>query len=309
VPLAAAAVLVVFGGVGVDDGSVTFTNPAPVAATLQQVASGSVPDGRVWVTVTGVLQPNVHEVHSNNTTDYIYVMTDVNDSVSILVRSSDKPLEASAAPVTLSGLIEGSSLTSFVSDWDTLNPWSRWAKSTYPSLKVASSLFLDANRTPSSSLYLVLGIGLWLVALWLVIGCLIGFIVFIKADRRYRPTAATYPNQTTWVRISGRAFDQMGNLTRWRETVAVIEPPNSDTGDELVRIESDALLTMQIDPKAIREARPGSVFPWSGEKAAIRLRTRDSQPLVISFNDVATRDGWLLLLGHSVVTPNVIRTS
>jgi hypothetical protein len=304
VPLVVAAMLIVLGGIAVDDGSVTLTNPAPVDATLYQVANGSVPDGRVWVTVSGVLQPSVHEAHSKNTTDYIYVMTDADASTSILVRSTNKPLGASGTVVTFFGLIAGSDLMSFVYDWNTLSPWTSWARSAYPSLNVAGNIFLDANKSPQSAAFVPVGIGIWLIALWLVIGCLVGYVVYIGSDRRWGDPGTTRPDKPAWVKVSGVTVDRGGTYAHWRETVGVMKPPDDAAGERLVIIESEVLPAIKIDP--IREARPGTVFPWGGERSAIRLRSA-SGPLVISFDDVATRDGWLLVFGQSAIAPNVIR--
>ena len=307
VPFVAAVLITGVGAILFDGGRVALTNPAPANATLYQVANGSVPDGREWVTVSGVLQPGPHEVHNKNSTDYIYVITDPDSATSILVRSDNKPLDAApGAEFTVSALIKGSDLMSFVYDWNTLSPWTSWAKSNYPSLKVASNLFLDANQSPQSALYVPLGIGVWLIALWLVIGFLVGYVVFIASDRRWGDPSATYPDKPAWVRVSGATVDHGGTFAHWRETVGVIKPPDYVAEQGLVVIESDVLPAIKIDPKAIREARPGTVFPWRGERPAIRLRSAGG-PLVISFDDAATRDGWLLVFGQSVITPNVIR--
>ena len=49
--------LVLMGLLGVDTGLLGLTNPSPVPATLDQIATNSVQDGRLWVTASGRLEP------------------------------------------------------------------------------------------------------------------------------------------------------------------------------------------------------------------------------------------------------------
>lgn len=302
VPLLVAAIIAVFGLSMVEDGVVGMTNPSPVSATIQQVDQNNVSGGSQWVTVSGLLQEASLDASSKNEPDRVYLIVGA-ENTGLLVRSK-VPLGEPGAEVTVTGLLLGRLPMSFVYTWDTVAPWSSWAKTTFPAVHVPNDVALDADQGPPSAAYLPFGAGIILIAVWLVVGCLAGYVVFLRSRSRRAKSVAPNPDHPAWVRVTGVAINRRGTWAHWRETPGEIKLLDHASGARVV-VGSSVLPAISIDPGAVREAQPGTILDWRWERPAIRLVT-EPKPIVLSFDDIETRDSWLSVFGRSI-EPNVIR--
>jgi hypothetical protein len=111
------------GLLGVDTGLLGLTNPSPVPATLDQIATNSVQDGRLWVTVSGRLEPESHPwVWKGLDYGRAYVLT---ASGRGLVIVSDQPIGQPGSQITVTGFLwRGWHV------WANGSNWNDWARET-----------------------------------------------------------------------------------------------------------------------------------------------------------------------------------
>jgi hypothetical protein len=156
--------LVVMGLLLVDTGVLGLTNPAPVNATLDQIGGNSVKDGRLWVTVTGYLEPGSVDTHDHGLEHgRAYVIADPVGGRGVVVVSTE-PLGKPGTEITITGFLwRGWHV------WANGSAWNDWARSTYPSVHVMDDVVLTNDGPPGGGIAAV-GLALLMAALLLVIG-------------------------------------------------------------------------------------------------------------------------------------------
>lgn len=149
-----------------------------------------------------------------------------------------------------------------------------------------------------------IGLGLLVLGVWVLVGTLVDYLVFIASDLQSAAGWA-YPEHDAAVRVSGTADGFLNRVVKIRESRGSIKL--ADYADRSaaggIVIDCDLVPTIRIDRGSVVALRAGSVFPWGGPRPAAQLEFDDKR-LVISFDDAATRDSWLGLLGRSSRSPD-----
>jgi hypothetical protein len=286
-----------------DGGLGGLANPEPLNVTLDQISHNAVSGGHQWVTVSGYVQTESLETGGRSPT-HVWLIADSTGTNGLLIESRD-PIGDAGTMVTITGMLHGSD---FIASLFNPGPWVDWAKSKYPSMNVAYT-DMNAGDGPAPTALLPIGVVLLLTVPWLLAGTFVGYVVFI-GSRPYQSTQVSYPDQGAQVRVSGVTTSDKGKVVRLREAPGYLsfrDRADFAAGTGPIGISCGGLVPMiDIDTTAVVEAEPGSVFPWHGPRPAVRL-THGNMPLVISFDDVRSRDRWLRVLGQSMATANVIR--
>jgi len=137
--------LLFMGLLGVDTGLLGLANPSPVPATLDQIATNSVQDGRLWVTVSGRLEPESHPwIWKGLDYGRAYVVTDSTSGRGLVV-VSDKPFGQPGSQVTVTGFLwRGWHV------WANGSNWNDWARTTYPSAGMTDDVYMTHEGPPGS---------------------------------------------------------------------------------------------------------------------------------------------------------------
>ena len=248
--------LVLMGLLGVDTGLLGPTNPSPVPATLDQIATNSVQDGRLWVTVSGRLEPESHPwVWKGLDYGRAYVLT---ASGRGLVIVSDQPIGQPGSQITVTGFLwRGWHV------WANGSNWNDWARETYPSAGMMDDVYMTHEGPPGSGAAAV-GLGLLAGA-----GLIVALYLRWRLRRKTPPSwSFVYPG--SWPSPGGPAgggtpgygppLSQVGFAVAsgWPAPTVGAEP--SATGS-----------TASIDPEAAGDGsgRPCSVYPIQSLGATI----------------------------------------
>ncbi|HEY5487020.1 MAG TPA: hypothetical protein VIK06_05170 [Candidatus Limnocylindrales bacterium] len=139
-----------------------------------------------------------------------------------------------------------------------------------------------------------IGLGLLLLATWILAGTLAGYLVFIESGPGRPAAGAAYPEHDADVRVSGITDGFLNRTVRIRESrgsIKLADYADNSAAGEIV-IDCDLVPTIRFDPGFVVTVRTGSVFPWDGPRPAVRLDFEETR-LTLSFSDLATRDSWL----------------
>ena len=144
-----------------------------------------------------------------------------------------------------------------------------------------------------------IGLGLLLLGVWVLAGTLADYLVFIASDSGQPAAGWAFPEHDAAVRVSGTADGFLNRVVKIRESrgsIKLVDYADRSAAGGIV-IDCDLVPTIRIDRGSVAATRAGSVFPWGGPRPAAQLEFDDKR-LVISFDDAATRDSWLGLLGR-----------
>ena len=291
--------LVLFGVAFSQKTMLSQSNP-PVAVTLAQISQGGTGAAQPWVTVSGRLQPSSLDAqNSGSQYDRVYLLTSDGGRLGLVVESAEG-FGADGGDVTLTGALKG---------WTTygtkLTQWTSWARSAYPSAKIIDTLVLNTSDTPLAPSFLLFSIPLIILGAWLLAGTWVGYVVFIGSSPTAAPVSIGPPARSAIVHVSGLVARARGGWAgveikhfRLREARGTIRSPEPDEGRSapgsfVIAIQEFGSTVVDGNPP--RPPEPGHVFPVHGPRPAIKLYC-DGHPLVLSFDDAATRDSWLPVL-------------
>lgn len=261
--------LVFMGLLGVDTGLLGLTNPSPVPATLDQIATSSVQDGRLWVTVSDRLEPESHPwVWKGLDYGRAYVVTADGKG---LVVVSDRPLGQPGSQITVTGFLwRGWHV------WANGSNWNDWARTTYPSAGMMDDVYMTHDGPPGTGAAAV-GLGLLAGA-----GLIIALYVRWRLRRKTPPSwSFVYPG--SWPSPDGPAGggapgyrpppSQVGFAVapEWPAPAVGAEPSTGSTGSARQESANDG------------PGRPCSVYPIQAQGATILPRKFDVQFAADSF--------------------------
>jgi hypothetical protein len=297
-PIAVAAVVALLGLYLLNRGIVSLQNPSPVPATLAQIVANDVPGGQEWVTVSGVLESgSIDASYKNAPTDRVYVIDEGSGTAGLMVRSA-QPLGQPGTRVTVTGDLAGATLQDqVVSNRNTLEPWFRQAAGTFPSVHVINSVYMDANVSPGSSEQVPLALLIFLASALLVVGAVVGYVVFIPSGSQTDP-GSPYPVEDAPVSVSGLTVGDEGRVVWLRKNLGTIEVPDHDdnwTEAGPIVIDCQWMDAVEFYSGDVEQVELGTMLPMRGPSPAIRVRFGRSR-LIIGFDDTATRDRWLRVL-------------
>jgi hypothetical protein len=141
------------------------------------------------------------------------------------------------------------------------------------------------------------------LAAWLVAGIAFNYVVFLASPIEHTVAASTASDEVAKVHVSGLAVGEWARWTMLREATADLQFPHvgePSSGGPIVVCPA-RVPRIEINPAAIRQARSGTVYPWTGPRPAIRL-DYGKRSLVVSFDDVRTRDSWQSIFERCVAT-------
>ena len=268
--LAPVGFLILMGLLEVDTGLLGLTNPSPVPATLDQIATNSVQDGRLWVTVSGRLEPESHPwIWKGLDYGRAYVVAD-SASGSGLVVVSDQPLGQPGSEITVTGFLwRGWHV------WANGSNWNDWARATYPSAGMMDDVYMTYEGPPGSG---AAAVGLVLLA---GAGLIIALYVRWRVRRKTPPSwSFVYPG--SWPSPYGPGgADTLGYRPPLSQVglAAAPEWPASAVGAEPSTTGSTALAGRATDGPGT----PCSVYPIQSQGATILPRKFDVQFAADSF--------------------------
>jgi hypothetical protein len=169
--------LVLMGLLLVDTGLLGLTNPSHVPATFDQIATNSVQEGRLWVTVSGRLESG-SVAWTNKGLDYgrAYVVTDPASGRGLVVVST-QPLGQPGSQITVTGFLwRGWHV------WVNGSAWNDWARSSYPSVEMMDDVYMTNDGPPGS--------GNAAVGLALLAGAVLIIAVYVRWRLRRHSTPA-----------------------------------------------------------------------------------------------------------------------
>ena len=214
-----------------------------------------------------------------------------------MIRSA-QPLGQPGSRVTVTGDLGGTSLQDkLVSNRNTLEPWLRQAVSTFPTVHVIDRVYMDANVSPGSSEQVFYALAIFLAAALLVVGAVVGYIVFIPSGSQTDPSSP-YPVEDAPVSVSGVTIGDEGRVVWLRKNLATIEVPDHDdnwTEAGPIVIDCQWMDAVEFYSGDVTQVELVTVMPMHGPSPAIRVHFGQSR-LIIGFDDTATRDRWLRVL-------------
>jgi hypothetical protein len=306
VGLLAASFLLVLGLYQLGYATIGLGEAAPTPATIEDACNRNVAGGAQWITLTGTIDATSLDVHSRNDPSRVYLLTDPTGHRGFLVPSR---MTLYPGHLEITGVVKYKGGLFVVSDPNTIDRWSAWARSTFPSVEVCDRAYLDAGDEPASATGLWLGAGMVGLSAWLFAGCLLGlrtwYVVFRHSTANVPPPDWSAPRPAC-IRASGRfSRARLGLLAdpAVREAPAMIRTDDKDSATCI--IESDAFEAVFLRPGLLEDAVPVRVLPFLGSRPGIRLRA-DRLALVLSFDDDTTRDLWLAKLSGMIIRPNTL---
>jgi hypothetical protein len=160
-----------------------------------------------------------------------------------------------------------------------------------------TGLARSAQSRPPSPASVGLGFALMLISVSIIASARIGYVMFVSANDAGEGPTAECPRECS-ARASGLVPDNWRRCVWLRDETGTLRRSGSGSTESLTMIWT-GFPGLEIESRASLEAVRGTVFTLTTARPAISVPGPCGR-LVLGFDDVSTRDGWVELLtsGH-----------